>query len=161
DGARAPGVRRPVVPRGRRAGGLLRERRQGQLPLRGEALEGDPVVKLLDEWAEGAPEPPSREELDDTRDLLARLRDLPPEGDEPAGPVLERAIHDRIDAEAKSWRGWLRRLWKPALGLALATTAAAIVLVVHRDDRGPAPQAAAPAPDAGAARPTHTPTPAP
>ena len=93
----------------------------------------------------------TRDELDDLTDderaLVDRLRALPRESEPPLD--LERSIHRAIDAEAKSVRGRLRRWWAPMLGLALAGTAAAIVIVARPADRAPTVELAAP-PDAGA-----------
>jgi hypothetical protein len=88
-------------------------------------------------------------EVDETRALLGRIRALR----EPKPPAeLARDILRAVDAEeertAKSpWR-WLRRGWRPVLGIALAATAIAIVVVARRAD-APAPTRRAHVIDAG------------
>lgn len=85
-----------------------------------------------------------RDELAATRDVLARLRDLPPAGTEPDWSALERAIGDAVgpDVPRPWWRRWRWALPVAALG---ATAALALVVVVRPgDDRVAEPIAKAP-----------------
>jgi hypothetical protein len=65
----------------------------------------------------------------DARDLIAKLKALPPEGEEPDWQALEAAIRAEVGDEAprpwwRNWR-WIVPVW------ALATTAAVALLVVR------------------------------
>jgi len=71
----------------------------------------------------------------DDDDLIARLRALPPEGEEPDWDALERSIRAAVGPNApKPW--WRRWQYLVPIG-ALAATAAAALLWMHR----PAPEA--------------------
>src|SRR5689334_14114377 len=63
------------------------------------------------------------------RDLIAKLKELPPEGEEPDWQALEAAIRAEVgdDAPRPWWRNWrwIVPVW------ALATTAAVALLVVR------------------------------
>src|SRR6478735_559545 len=79
-------------------------------------------------------------ELDhEDRALVAKLRELPPEGTEPDWQALEAAIHAEVGDEAprpwwRNWR-WIVPVW------ALATTAAVALLLsrAHHDVPTPTP----------------------
>jgi hypothetical protein len=77
--------------------------------------------------------PEARAEVAEARTVLARLRGLPAEGQEPAWADFQRSVRLAIaEAEAARARGvggWLRRFWKPVAGLGLAVTAAAAILL--------------------------------
>jgi hypothetical protein len=88
-------------------------------------------------------------EIDETRALLGRIRALrEPEPPAELGRDILRAVDDEEARTAKSpWR-WLRRGWRPALGIVLAATAVVIVVVARPNDR-PAPARRAQVLDAG------------
>ena len=97
-------------------------------------------------------------ELDgDDRALIDKLRDLPPEGEEPDWQKLEAAIRAQVGTAAprpwwRNWR-WIVPVW------ALATTAV-VALVVMRNHTPEQPVATAPRHDAGVFAPTEAPAPA-
>src|SRR5688572_4820010 len=65
--------------------------------------------------------------------LIAKLRELPPEGQEPQWRELEAAIRAQVSPLAMPapwWRNWR---WLAPIG-ALATTAAIVALVTTRGD---------------------------
>src|SRR5512139_2777729 len=78
----------------------------------------------------------------ETRTLLGQLRELPPHGNEPDWAALERSIGDAVGNEPpQTW--WQRMRWRLIVpGVALATVAAVVALVVH----DPRPVADAPTP---------------
>ena len=96
-------------------------------------------TKLVDD-------PALRAEAEDTRGLLGRLRELPPEGTEPDWSQMERAIRDEIGDSAPRawWRGW--RWLVPVAALAMAGAVLALVLRTP-----PSPELIG-VPDAGVAR---------
>jgi hypothetical protein len=100
--------------------------------------------------------PALRRDAEETRALLGRLRELPPDGDEPAWDEFARTLRGRIDdAQPGPVRRWLDRWWKPAFGLGLVAAAAAVVIVARHQQPADAPadppRTAARAPDAGVA----------
>jgi len=79
--------------------------------------------------------PGARASIDETRALLEQLRGLrgaPPPG-ELARDILRAVDAEEARAARSPWR-CLRRTWRPALGLALAGAAAAIVIVARHDE---------------------------
>jgi len=106
-----------------------------------------------------ASSPDAARDADTTRALLDRLRGLPATR---APEDLAREILRVVDTEAERaarspWR-WLRRGWRPALGVALAVTAAAVVVVARHEDRT-APPTRAQVRDAGVRSVPPAPTP--
>jgi hypothetical protein len=89
-----------------------------------------------------------RAEAEETRALLGRLRELPPDphAGEPDWAALERSILDAVGPDVP--RPWWRRLgWRWAVPVtALAAAAAILALVVRAPEPEPAPALAAPAP---------------
>ena len=67
-------------------------------------------------------------------DLIAKLRALPPEGEEPDWDVLEKSIREAVGTEVPKpwWRRW--QYWVPIGSLAVATAVALLWL------RKPAPE---------------------
>lgn len=91
--------------------------------------------------------PGGRDEEAAVRDVIDRLRALPPEGDEPDWAAMERAIHSAVGAEVP--RPWWRR-WRWIAPASTLVTAMAVMLVVlwRRPDAGmmiDAPDAGVPA----------------
>lgn len=80
-----------------------------------------------------------RADADETRALLGRLRELPPEGSEPDWSALERSISDAVGPAVP--RPWWRRWRWLAPGMALAAAAAAIAFLLHEPARDPEPAA--------------------
>jgi len=77
--------------------------------------------------------------MDADDDLIARLRALPPEGTEPDWDALEKSIRAAVGPTVP--RPWWRR-WQYLVPIgALAATAAAALLWLHRPDPEPAPVA--------------------
>jgi hypothetical protein len=80
--------------------------------------------------------PELRREADDARALLARVRALPAEGQEPEWDEFARSLRAKLDEPPRGFAAWWRRWWKPAAGvggLGLAIAAAAIVIVARRE----------------------------
>lgn len=74
---------------------------------------------------------------DDDREIVAKLRALPPEGNEPDWQKLEAAIRAEVGDRAptvwwRNWR-WIVPIW------ALATTAAVALIVLHNHHEPPVP----------------------
>lgn len=94
-----------------------------------------------------AQDPALRTDAAKTRDLLDRLRSLPPEGAEPDWTAMERAIRAEVGEAVP--RSWWRPAWRwlvPATALALA--AAVFALWIQERAPGEQPRVALPA-DAG------------
>jgi hypothetical protein len=99
-------------------------------------------------------DPAARVDEVETRSMIARLRALPPEGQEPDWGQLERAIRDAVGTEVP--RPWWRR-WAWLAPLSTALTAALVLLIAwpravprapeHHDRHVPAPVAAPDAED--------------
>lgn len=88
-----------------------------------------------------------RSDAGETRALLGRLRELPPEGIEPDWSALERAIGDAVGPDLP--RPWWRRWRWLAPGMALAVAAAALVFWL----RDPARETPAPSVSGGSDAP--------
>ena len=89
-----------------------------------------------------------RAEAAETRDLLGKLRELPPASGEPDWAALERSIGDACGPEVpRSW--WQRFGWRWAVPVVTLATGAAIAALVMREPardavmREPAPALAA------------------
>jgi hypothetical protein len=97
---------------------------------------------------------------DDNEDheLIAKLRALPPEGNEPDWQKLEAAIRAKVGDRAPRpwWRNWkwIVPIW------ALATTAAVALIVMRGHDEAPAPKHAVTSPKRDVAPPPKTNAPA-
>jgi hypothetical protein len=99
----------------------------------------------------------SRDEGDD--EIIAKLKALPPEGQEPDWQKLEAAIRARVGDRAPTvwWRNWkwIVPIW------ALATTAAVALIVLRNHHEAAPPQHAVTIPHREPAPPTRTVTNAP
>jgi len=71
--------------------------------------------------------------------LIARLRALPSEGDEPAWDRFGVELARQLDAAPP--RPWWRRWWAPAIGLSLAAATSGAVVLWPGPSRTPAPVA--------------------
>lgn len=98
--------------------------------------------RALDEQL--AADPALRAEADETRALLGKLRELPPEGGEPDWSALERAIGDAVGPDLP--RPWWRRWRWIAPAMTLAAAAAALVFWMRDPGRERAMPTAAPPP---------------
>jgi len=89
-------------------------------------------------------------ELDaDDRALVAKLKELPPEGTEPDWPALEAAIRAEVGDQARGVAPWWRN-WRWIVPVWALATTAVIALVVLRGTHEPEEQAIVPsAVDAG------------
>ena len=83
-----------------------------------------------------------RAEAAATRDLLGKLRELPPDAGEPDWAALERSIGDAVGPEVP--RAWWRRFGRRWIvpGVTLAAGAAIAALVMRAPEQGPAPETA-------------------
>jgi hypothetical protein len=73
----------------------------------------------------------ARDDATATRELLGRLRELPPVGEAPDWAALERSIGEAVGPEVpRSW--WRRFGWRLVVPCTAIATAAAIVLLVVR-----------------------------
>jgi hypothetical protein len=97
---------------------------------------------------------------DDDEDIIAKLKALPPQGQEPDWQKLEAAIRAQVGDRAPPGAWW--RNWKwivPIWALATTTAVALIVLRTHHDE--PPPKHAVTLPHRDPAPPTRTVTNAP
>ena len=84
-----------------------------------------------------------RTEATRTREVIAKLRELPPEGNEPDWTALERSIGDAVGPEAPRTAWWRRFGWRLVVpAMALVTAAAIIALLMN----GPVREATTPTP---------------
>lgn len=100
--------------------------------------------------------PELRRDADDARALLARVRALPAEGEEPAWDEFARSLRAKLDEPPRGFAAWWQRWWKPAAGiggLGLAIAAAAIVIVARREPAAETSPPVARAVDAGVPAP--------
>lgn len=158
DAADPPRAGAPEVERGER--GERDDRRAREAP---ELLTAyvDGVAELsTDERrqieARLADDPGARADEAQLRDLLRRLRDLPPEGTAPDWSAMERSIRAAVGSEVP--RPWWRA-WRWLVPLTSCATAAAVMLLLWSRP-GAIREPALPAPPAerGVARPAPPPT---
>lgn len=96
---------------------------------------------------------------DEDDELIAKLKALPPEGQEPDWQKLEAAIRAQVGDRApvvwwRNWK-WIVPMW------ALATTAAVALIVLRNHSEAPPPQHAVTIPHRDSPPPTRTVTNAP